>query len=260
MIEKFFNGFAGEINFLCSTISFLDNCQFHFFGALFPNEAKLMVYFRRRFINLSGNVNCSVVSFRKRDFLNSGFFLLSMDNFLLMKRTDELELLSRKLGFDKILFLESGLVLITTSDKKKLLQEIKVARQKGFFTIYQPRTEEMLRFAMEKTPIDIVVGFESINPKDSLHYVRSGLDQIYCRIAKEKNKILGFSFSEILNSSNQSKLIARMTFNLKLARKYQLKVIFGNFSREKDEMRSAKDLEAFFRVLGGNLKKAEISV
>lgn len=183
-----------------------------------------------------------------------------MDNFLLMKKTEELGALSKKLGFEKALFIGSDLAMITTPDKKKLLNEIKEAKRKILFTIYQPKTEEMLRFALEKTPVDIVMGMEQIHPKDSLHFVRGGLDQVLCQIAKEKNKVLAFSFSGILNSPNQQRLMARVRFNLKLCRKYGLKIIFGNFSESKEEMRSAKDLEAFFRFLGGQAKKEIIEI
>lgn len=183
-----------------------------------------------------------------------------MDNFLLMKRTEESEMLSKRLGFEKVLFLDTDLALITTSDKKKFLQEIRVARQKGFFTIYQPKTEEMLKFALEKTPIDILLGFESLNPKDSLHFVRGGLDQILCRIAKDKNKILAFSFSEVLAAKNQSQSLARIKANLRLCQKYKLNILFSNFSKSKEEMRSAKDLEAFFNVLGGQAKKEIVKI
>ena len=93
---------------------------------------------------------------------------------------------------------------------------------------------------------------ETINPKDSVHFLRGGLDQITCRIAKNKGKTIAFSFFEILNSRNRDKLIARMKFNIKLCKKYKVKTLFANFSTKKMELRSAKDLKSFWTFLNKN--------
>jgi RNase P/RNase MRP subunit p30 len=172
-------------------------------------------------------------------------FYHSMDNFLLLERNSELEKLSSNLGFTKTYFLED-FTLITAETKKQLLTKLKTANPP---TIYRPPTEDLLRFAVEKTSIDIILGIEKIHAKDSLHYLRGGLDQVLCKIAKGKNKTIAFSFSDILNSTSRSKLLARMAFNLKLCKKYKINVLFSNFSSHKEEIRSAKDLEAFLKLL-----------
>ncbi|HLD72490.1 MAG TPA: hypothetical protein VJA23_02810 [Candidatus Nanoarchaeia archaeon] len=175
-----------------------------------------------------------------------------MENLLLIQKSTELEELSQKLGFTKTLFLDQDLVLVRGKNQKELLDQIKTAKRKNKLAFYQPETEEMLRFALEHTPIDLVFGMEKINPSDSLHYLRGGLDQIICKIAAEKEKTIGFSFQQILTTKNPEKMIARMKFNLKLCRKYKVKTFFNNFSFQKEELRSAQDLEAFLRVLGKN--------
>ena len=108
----------------------------------------------------------------------------------------------------------------------------------------------MLRFVLEKSDVDIVYGMETIHPKDSMHFVRGGLDQVLCKIAAEKGKILAFSFSDILNSSSQGKLLARIMFNVKLCKKYKVPMMVCSFAASKEEMRSAKDLQALGRILG----------
>ena len=168
-----------------------------------------------------------------------------MDNYLLLKRSSELEELSKNLGFSRTYF-SDDLVLIKGKSKKELLKEI--SKSKGLL-IYKPDTEEMLRFALEKTKINIIYGMESINLKDSFHYVRGGLDQVTCKIAKKNNKKVAFSFSEILNLKEKGKLLARIRLNLKLCKKYKVEVIFSNFSLDKMEMRSCKDLASFKRVI-----------
>ena len=167
-----------------------------------------------------------------------------MYNYLLIKKTEELEKLSKQLGFTKTFFLED-FNIIKSSTKKGILKEIKQNK----INLLIASTEELLRFALEKTSVDIVMGMEKIHPKDSVHFVRGGLDQVLCKIARDKKKIFSFSFSDILNSSSRGKLMGRVMFNLKLCKKYNVNVIFSNFSSIKEEMRARKDLEVFLQIL-----------
>ena len=169
-----------------------------------------------------------------------------MDNFVLMKYSSEIEELSKSLGWTKTLFLGRDFVYIETDKKKELLNLVGKTK---LLTIFHAKSEEMLRFALEKTKVDIVLGAEEINPKESLHFVRGGLDQITCKIASEREKKIGFSFSSILEIKGREKLLRRITFNTKLCKKYGVPVIFSTFAKSKSELRSAKDLEAMFRII-----------
>ena len=178
-----------------------------------------------------------------------------MNNLILAKESKEIEQLSKKLGFTKTLFLEKDFVLVQAETKKELLKKIDAAKRKKLLTIFKPQTEELLRFALEKSKVDIVYGMETINPKDSVHFVRGGLDQITCKIARDKDKIIAFSFSEIFNSKNREKSIARMKLNIKLCKRYKVKMLFSTFAKNEKELRSTQDLFAFWKVLGGRSKK-----
>ncbi len=174
-----------------------------------------------------------------------------MDNLLLMKKDEEVEKLSKELGFTRTLFLDEDLIVVESKSKKEAINKIKSARRKGKLILFRAEDEELLRFALEKTQADIVFGIENINPKDSVHFVRGGMDQIVCRIAAEKGKIIAFSFRDILLAANRPKLLARMRFNIKLCSKYKVKILFSNFSKEKMEMRAVSELLSFWRILGG---------
>lgn len=176
-------------------------------------------------------------------------------NLVLMKEDKEAEELGKRLGFDKTLFLEKDFVLVSGNNPKELLKEINQARKKNLPVIAKPSSEELLRFALEKTPASLVFGQELISSQDSLFHPRGSLDQVTCQIAKDKNKMIGFSFADILNSGERGKIIGRMMFNLKLCRKYKVKVFFGNFSEDIWEMRGSHDLRAFFEMLGGEGKE-----
>lgn len=172
-----------------------------------------------------------------------------MDNIILLKENQEIAELSAKLGFTRTLFIDKDFILLETKSKKEILDAISRAKGKPIF--YRATDEDTLRYVLERTPIKMVFGMEYIAVKDSVHHVRGGLDQVLCKIAAEKGKIVAFSFHDLLQANNKGALLARMKFNLKLCQKYKVKTFFSTFTRNKWELRSAKDLEALWRVLGG---------
>ncbi len=169
---------------------------------------------------------------------------------MFMKKSAEVEKLAAELGFTKVHFLENDFMALKGKTPSELLKEIGNARSKKLKTAFKAESEEMLRFALEKSQVDIVYGMEQIHAKDSVHFVRGGLDQVLCALAAEKGKIIAFSFNEILNSSERGKLLARIMFNVKLCKKYKVPIVWCSFASTELEMRSAKDLQALGRVLG----------
>ena len=172
-----------------------------------------------------------------------------MEEYVLMKKSTEIERLGVELGFSSVKFLDADFVALKAKTKKDVLKEIQHAKQKKLKTIYKADSEDMLRFMLEKTDVDVVYGMENIHPKDSTHFVRGGLDQVLCTLAAVKGKTLAFSFSEVLHSVHKGKLLGRIMFNLKLCKKYKVPIKLASFALSKEEMRSAKDLGALGRVL-----------
>ena len=172
-----------------------------------------------------------------------------MDNYILFDGDENSRELSLSLEFAHLFCIGKDFEIINASSKKELLLKVRQLQQKRKVVFFKPATEEMLRFALEKTTVNGVIGVEEIYPSDSVHYLRGGLDQILCKIARENGKKIVFSFSSILNSAHRSRLLARIIFNLELCRKYKIQTVFGNFSLVQGEMRSAPDLLAFRRVL-----------
>lgn len=169
-----------------------------------------------------------------------------MDNYLLFKYDAQAEKLGAELGFERTFFLDRDIVLVS-GNPREILQKSCSAGKKT--TLYLAEDDKKLRFVLEKTPVKMVLGMEKMFSRDSTHFPKSGLDQILCRIAADKEKIICFSFSEILNSKRPDFLLRRMGFNINLCKKYKVPFLVGNFSRNQEEMRSAKDLDAFRRVL-----------
>ena len=172
-----------------------------------------------------------------------------MINLVTAAYNPELEEFSKSLGYTKTLFLEKDWLMISCKDKKKLLLDINIARGKGKLTVCKPSSEEELRFLLEKSNVDMVYGVEGIHEKESLHHTRGGMDQVLCKLASVKGKTLAFSFKELLNAKDKTRLLRRWKFNAKLCRKYKVKTLLATFASCKEEMRSAQDLGALWRVL-----------
>src|SRR3989338_3231472 len=172
-----------------------------------------------------------------------------MENFMLTLKSKELEEKSAELGFSKALFLDSDFVVLEGTNKKDILLNIQKAKGKKQQVVYLAKDEETLRFVVEKTAVDIVLGVERIHPKDSVHYLRSGLDQVLCSLAAKRDIAFGFSFVEILNSMHRPKLLGRMMANIRLCKKYNVRMVFSTFASDPWELRSAADLKALWRVL-----------
>ena len=135
----------------------------------------------------------------------------------------------------------------------------------GFFKIYNFEdfnivvggSDNKNRKALSNKNTDILLSPEKTRKKDFIHSRNSGLNHVLCKLAKENNIAIGFSFNEILKSKERNKLIGRMMQNIKLCRKYKVKMIFASFAKNKFEMRAAKDLLSFCRVLGMMPKEAK---
>jgi RNase P/RNase MRP subunit p30 len=172
-------------------------------------------------------------------------------NLVLLKETKELLELSTSLGFEKTKFLEKDFMLINLKSKKEALKQIQKAKQKGLYSIAKPKKEDMLRFLLEKTPIDMVFGLELIHPKEHYHYRRGGIDHVLAKIASDTKKTIGFSFSDILNTKEKSRILGRMMHNFKMCRKFKVQVMFSTFATSMYDLRSTHDLASLQDILGG---------
>lgn len=115
------------------------------------------------------------------------------------------------------------------------------------------------RHLIEKTPVKLVFELESSNRKDFIHQRNSGLNHIIARIASEKSKIIGFSFRSLLDARGmlRAQLIGRMTQNIKICRKYKVKMALASFADNPYKMRSPHDLKALGVTLGMHPKEAK---
>ncbi|MBN2422554.1 hypothetical protein JXB41_04965 [Candidatus Woesearchaeota archaeon] len=115
-------------------------------------------------------------------------------------------------------------------------------------------TEDNSRSFVETKKINMHYNFENVSKKDFLHYRNSGLNQVLCKVLQEKNKLIGLSFSNILNSSCKPVLFGRYIQNARLLKKYNCKFVIASFASQPYELRSRKALISLGICLNFNLR------
>lgn len=157
--------------------------------------------------------------------------------------------IAQRLGTKKLLFLYNK--------KEKDLKELqKTTKIKLFSGLIDSQKDNSLNFAkgerknVENKKIKFLYGFENLEQKDSLHYRRSGINQVIGKLIKNKEKILVIDMEKIFEKKNNSMLLGRIQFNLRMAKKYKLNLIIASFAKKPRNLRSGKDYEALIRTLG----------
>ena len=128
------------------------------------------------------------------------------------------------------------------------------------FNIVEGISEEKNRKTVENKQIDILLAPERVGRKDRLNQRDSGLNDVLCKLAKENDVAIGFSFSDLLNSKYRAVVLGRMMQNVRLCRKYKVRMVLASFAHDPWEMRSAYDLLAFGQVLGMTPKEATVAL
>ena len=114
---------------------------------------------------------------------------------------------------------------------------------KDKFVVFKVKTEKGARKAIESKKVNVMFGFEHIHAIDSVHYPRSGFDQIIAKLCAEYNVKVGISVSDYLESSlwRRAQLDRRIKLISKLCRKYNVELLpasFGNKIRSYDDTRT----------------------
>ncbi len=116
--------------------------------------------------------------------------------------------------------------------------------------IVQGGDDKVNRRAVSSKKVDILLDPHLGKKEDKVKQRNSGLNQVLCKLAKENNVAIGFSFYSVLYAKDRVKLVGRMMQNVKLCRKYKVKMVIGSFARSERDVRNVKDVQAFFRVVG----------
>ncbi len=149
---------------------------------------------------------------------------------------------------EKKLKIETEKVIIIKTTPNNLRRDVQRAKKP---IIIQGGDEKINRLALENKKVDILLSPERGKRKDFLFFRNSGLNQVLCKLAQKNNIAIGFNFSDILNATDteRPKILARMAQNVKLCKKYKVKMIFSTFAKTKQELRSNQILANFAQFL-----------
>ena len=106
--------------------------------------------------------------------------------------------------------------------------------------------------ALKNKNIDILFSPEKNSRMDKMHSRESGMNHVLCKLARDNKIAIGINFGDILKVDGEKRavLIGRIMQNIRLCRKYKVKMVIGSFARNEYEMRAAKELFALCRAFG----------
>ena len=196
-----------------------------------------------------------------------------MIDFVIPKNNEkEFISIAEKLGYKELVFLynsEEYLEKNISSKKIKINKTILTdprfiiktsSKFKNKNTLIAIKSSSQDRDVMESGKADIIFSVEESSRKDFIHQRGSGINHIMCKLMSKNNIALGFSLNSILNSKNKHIILGRITQNIKLCRKYKVKMIIGSFTSNPFEMRSYHDLASLFLKLGMTQKEVKDSL
>lgn len=145
--------------------------------------------------------------------------------------------------------------------KVKIYTKINELKNTNPFAIFKGDIDTIRKLAEQKK-IQYVTDLEDNEFKDNLNFANSGLNQVMCRLLAKNNIVVCFNFSLILNSNSLegAKLLRRMMQNVRLCRKYKVKMLISSFAKNEYELRSRYSLKSFGLVIGMNPKEAKYAV
>ena len=139
--------------------------------------------------------------------------------------------------------------LIKSEDIRSLRR--KIDSEKGLVVV-GAGSDEINKNLLENKKVDILLSLERNRERDFMKSRDSGLNQTLCKLASKNKIAVGFNFSDVFNTNGieRSNLLGKMMQNVRLCKKYKVKIIVGSFASKWQELRSERDLIAFGREIG----------
>jgi hypothetical protein len=107
----------------------------------------------------------------------------------------------------------------------------------------------MKKMSEEIPKADIVFGLELSSRQDYMHQRNSGLNHILAKQLKEKDIVVCFSLNSVFENEV---VLGRMKQNVKLCRKYKVKMIYASLASDEFGLRTEHDLQYFAKAIGFN--------
>lgn len=172
-------------------------------------------------------------------------------------KNNEIEFIemAKKLGLDGLCFVYGGKKDISKLDKST---KLKIFSTSSFAKASDPNSNRAL---IESRRADMVYALEDHERIDSMHFRDSGLNHVLCKLAVDKEVMMGFSFNSVLKAGRRKRavILGRMQQNARFSRKFGFKPVVASFAASPFEMRAEKEMTAFASCIGfgpGEAKQA----
>lgn len=166
----------------------------------------------------------------------------------------KIEKKAKELGFENVFFVDEAgkadYILIKAQTKEELNN--KIAKAKGRKIIVLGSNDEVNRTALENENVSILLSPEHTRQHDYMTYRNSGLNHVLCKIAHDNNIAIAVDFNELkrLKGKEKALKIGRIMQNIRLCRKYKVKIMILSLAKSPREMASIFDLKVLARTLG----------
>ena len=156
---------------------------------------------------------------------------------------------AKAFGFSKIIFVDDKIQKIEGGKTAIYAKpgQVRKAQNKADYVIAKSSDKD--RLAIEEKPF-MIIGIGE-NPYKGTKGV-SGINQVICKLAVNNNVIFGFSLYLLLQKTKyeQGQLMNRWMHIAEIARKYGVKCRVVSEASKVEDMRDAKDIKAFEKLLG----------
>lgn len=118
---------------------------------------------------------------------------------------------------------------------------------------------EKARHYLENRQYDGVYDLEVHGGREFMHHRNSGLNQVLCKIACDKKKIIIFDIGSLLSSSGQKRalIIGRMRQNVRLCRKYKVTMALASFAHDEFGLRRPQEMVSIGQLIGMTYAEAK---
>jgi RNase P/RNase MRP subunit p30 len=149
-----------------------------------------------------------------------------------------------------------GIIVVAQDIENSSVGTVNALRQDFDLVIGMGGLNKSNRFFVEDTKIDFLLDPQNARYRskmDFIHHFNSGLNQVLCTMAKEKNIGLIFSlnFTQSYNKTI-SKEIGRINQNIKFAIKYKLPIHINYIIENKFQIKSQKQLDTTFSLFNAS--------
>ena len=158
----------------------------------------------------------------------------------------------------------SGIQIMIEKPDNNLISVINSLKQDFDIIIGLGGLNKINRFFLEETQIDFLQDPQNslFNPKiDFIHHFNSGINEVLCKFAKEKE--IGFLFSlNFLNNKTKymAKELGRVDQNIVFAQKYKIPFYFNYIIEKSDEIKNKQELMWIMSLFSINNENKSLSL